>query len=314
MTLVRFRPAVWLTAVLLLQACGTQGAPADLSTPFPGEDGSPAPTSTAPGEASPSRFLSSVRNAGYQLGLSDQIRVVQLTDGRYQQGERDDIDFLAVFVTDYLAQGDLNGDGIDEAVALITENYGGTGSFVFLVVYRNNNGTPQFLTSTFLDDRPLIGGLSIEGGEVIVEATIHDFDDPMCCPTLVTTRHYGLFESNLVLREYATLAPTGDARMITIESPAEGAQASGIVNVRGRISIAPFENTLVYRLVDMGGLELSAGPVSVQAADLGAPGTFNQAIDLGRILTNTTIRIEVQDISAADGSLIAMDSILLQVK
>ena len=48
--------------------------------------------------------------------------------------------------------------------------------------------------------------------------------------------------------------------------------------------------------------------------NVGAAGTFDTTIPLGNILSNTVIRIEVQDISAADGSLLAMDSVELVVK
>jgi hypothetical protein len=52
----------------------------------------------------------------------------------------------------------------------------------------------------------------------------------------------------------------------------------------------------------------------VDAPELGAPGTFEKAIDLGNIITNTTLRIQVEDRNEADGSLFAMDSVILQVR
>ena len=56
------------------------------------------------------------------------------------------------------------------------------------------------------------------------------------------------------------------------------------------------------------------GAISVSAADLGAPGTFDAVIPIGSALSGAIIRLEVQDISAADGSLLAMDSVELVVK
>jgi len=58
-----------------------------------------------------------VRNSEYQLGLLDQIRTVQLTDGRYQEGPAGSETYISISVTDYIARGDLNGDGENEAVA-----------------------------------------------------------------------------------------------------------------------------------------------------------------------------------------------------
>ncbi|HEU4745955.1 MAG TPA: hypothetical protein VFS61_12005, partial [Anaerolineales bacterium] len=62
------------------------------------------------------------------------------------------------------------------------------------------------------------------------------------------------------------------------------------------------------------GIELSAGAIMVSAPDPGAPGTFEAVIPLGNILSGAIIRLEVQDLSAADGSLLAMDSVELVVK
>jgi len=64
----------------------------------------------------------------------------------------------------------------------------------------------------------------------------------------------------------------------------------------------------------VGGVELSSGAISVAAPDLGAPGTFDTIIPIGTALSGAVIRIEVQDISAADGSLLAMDSVELVVQ
>ena len=86
------------------------------------------------------------------------------------------------------------------------------------------------------------------------------------------------------------------------------------VPMKGKVAIAPFENNLVCRIMDLSGIELSAGPITVSAPDLGAPGTFDAIIPLGSVLSGSIIRIEVQDLSAADGSLLAMDSVELVVK
>ncbi len=55
------------------------------------------------------------------------------------------------------------------------------------------------------------------------------------------------------------------------------------------------------------------GPVNVDAADLGAPGTFNVTLDLGAFPPGR-IRIELSDLSAADGSVLALDSVMVIVR
>jgi hypothetical protein len=306
-----------ISMALLAGACTMFHTPTpDPPTPFPATATLAIPTQVVPTPLldMPGIFPTDVRNSEYQLGFSDQVRTVQLTDGQYQEGSLSGTDYVSISMTDFIVPGDLTGDGENEAVAIVAENYGGSGTFVFLAVYQFINEEAVFLTSVFLDDRPLINHLAVENGEIFVDVVVHDRNDPMCCPSMATTRHYLLNGVNLILTSYTTETPAGEPRMITIEEPVNTAQVSGIIRLRGNITIAPFENNLVYRIYDLGGVELSVGPISVDAPDLGAPGTFEKAIDLGNIITNTTVRIQVEDRNVADGSIFAMDSVLLQVR
>ncbi len=255
-----------------------------------------------------------IRNAPYQLGTPDSLQIVQLKDGKFEQGTAGGADYIAVQVTDFAATGDLDGDGKAEIAALVSENFGGTGVFVYLVVYKNGNGTPAFFASRIVDDRPQLNALSIENGEIFLDATIHGTEDPMCCPTLKTTRHYKLVNDQLDMTDFISFTPDGRPRTITIESPVDGTEAHSTIQLKGNVAIAPFENNLTYSIKDGAGVEISRGAITVNAADLGAPGTFDSLIPLGNIITDTVITIEVQDLSAADGSLLAMDSVELVVK
>ena len=303
-----------LSLLLGITSCSFMGASTQVSTPQ--NEPEPAvitvtasPLPTLPAETGIS--FEELRDAEYQLGLLDPTRTVQLSDGVFQEGEG--VDFIAVRMGEIVASGDLNGDGKAEVVVPVAENYGGTGVFVFLVVYEIENRNPTFLTSVVIDDRPILDALKIEDGEISLIATIHDFDDPMCCPTLHTIRHYRLADTSLLMIDFSTKTPTGVDRIITIASPEDGAQVSGVIHIRGDVTIAPYENNLVYRIYDAGGVEIVAGPVEVSAPDLGAPGTFDRSIDMAAFV-GTTIRVVIQDFNAADGSLFAMDSIILPVQ
>ncbi len=299
-----------LTIFLLLQACSAAGTPDALPSP-PLSASSPLEGIVSPTPLPP--FLEQVRKAEYPLGAVDAPRTVRLVNGRYAEGSSG-ANTLIVTMTDFLALGDLDADGEDEAAVLVAEQYGGAHTYYFLAVYRQEAGRAAYIASIFLDDRPLIHALSIQQDEIYLEASVHTADDPTCCPSERGIHRYGLNAPNLVLTYYATQTPGGQPRSVTIEAPLDGAQVSGRLRLKGNVSVAPFENTLIYRLFDMGGVELSAGPLEVTAAEPGAPGVFETAIDLGHILANTTIRIVVQDLSPADGSLLALDSVTVAVK
>jgi len=271
-----------------------------------------SPTLAVPTDAPD--YVEKIRNAEYQLSLTDSRQIVQLVDGKYEIGAPGGADFVSVAVTPFVARGDLTGDGEDEYAALVAENYGGSGTFVFLAVFADVDGTPVFQTSTLVDDRPLLNELSIEDNEIFLDAVIHGFEEPMCCPTLRTTRRFRFIEQQLDMTEYITFTPDARPRTISITAPASGTETYSSIQVRGDVAIAPFENNLVYRIYDVSGIELSVGAISVMAADLGMPGTFDTVIPIGSALSGAVIRLEVQDISAADGSLLAMDSVELVVK
>jgi hypothetical protein len=255
-----------------------------------------------------------LKNSLYQLGATNVPREVQLVNGVYQEGAAGNADFVEVHVTDFIALGDIDGDGTSEATVLVSENYGGSGVFVFLALYTTQNNKAVFQASVFVDDRPQIQGIAIENHEVQLDVTVHGMDEPMCCPTLHTTRRYRLINNQLDMTNYVTYTPDGDPRTITIESPANRTLVSSSVLIKGSVAIAPFENNLTYSIKDGAGVELSRGAVPVTAAEMGGPGTFEALISLGKILSNTVIFIEIQDVSAADDSLLAMDSVELVVK
>jgi len=308
------RLSLILLLLLVLIGCRPATPPptADATTLTPdagnGATSSPATPTTV------SDQVEEIRNAQYQPGSAEGSQLVQLTNGIFEQGTPGAEDFISIHVTDFVAIGDLDADGTEEAAALVSENYGGTGVFVFLAVFSQMDGTWTFQTSSMVDDRPELRELSIANNEIFLDAVIHGTDEPMCCPTLRTMRHYRFVDNLLDMIDYTTFTPAGQPRTITIESPANGSDVFTSVPVKGKVAIAPFENNLVYRIVDLSGIELSAGSIAVSAPDLGAPGTFDAIIPLGKHLSGAIIRLEVQDLSAADGSLLAMDSVELVVQ
>jgi len=274
----------------------------------------PVPPATAAPTSIPD-YATRIRNAQYQLGATDALRIVQLTDGKFEQGVFGGADFVSVHVTDFIAKGVFNGPGDNQYAVLVSENYGGSGTFVFLAVYADVNGTPKFLASTMVDDRPQLNALSIQDDEIYLDVVVHGSQDPMCCPALRTLRHYQFDRLGLLMMtDYTTFTPDGRPRTITIETPVSGTETYSSVQFRGSVAIAPFENNLAYRIYDIGGIELAAGSINVTATELGGPGTFSSVISLGNILSGSVVRVELQDISAADGSLFAMDSVELVVK
>ncbi len=253
--------------------------------------------------------LETIRNLDYQLNFSDKPRSVKLKNGIFQGEDRTDVRLF-----DQVLFKDLNDDGLDDAAVLIGENFGGTGTFVALVVLLNQNGQPVQFGAVLVDDRPKITSLEIEDGQIILEALVHGVGDPMCCPTMPVTRTYQLGSNGLVMVNQTSFTPGGAERVITIEQPLDNSQVSGSIQVKGTVSISPFENNLVFAIFNDQEEELMRGPFAVESDEIGGPGTFDNLIEIKTIPAGTSIRLELSELSLADGSLLAMDSVNLKVK
>jgi hypothetical protein len=116
------------------------------------------------------------------------------------------------------------------------------------------------------------------------------------------------------MTNFASSTADGKQRTIEIKSPADGSAVTGSLQLSGDVSVAPFENNLSYIVYDEASNQLAAGPVTITATTQGSPGTFSVPISLTGIPSGTTIYLEVRDLSAADGSLLAMDSVKLLTK
>jgi hypothetical protein len=98
------------------------------------------------------------------------------------------------------AIGDLDHDGDDDAIAIIVESAGGTGSFHYMFAVMNRSGSPEQLGEPeWMGDRTVIQRLSIDGkGIVTVRYVTHGDNDPACCPTLKIEDQYRVENGKLV--------------------------------------------------------------------------------------------------------------------
>ncbi len=100
-----------------------------------------------------------------------------------------------------------------------------------------------------------------------------------------------------------TATPASPTRSITLEAPIGGALVSSPVEVRGRVSVSPFESTLRGRVYNAQGQVVGEGAIQV-AAEMGQPGAFAGSIvfDSG---AGGPGKVEVADISPKDGAVLA---------
>jgi len=195
----------------------------NLSTGWPIGAPAPAPSRPAVSEAQPPAAdagpaapplpagsapitLDALRNGTY---LSDwtQSGIVTLNNAEYREpAAPGSATETVVRMSEYVAFGDLTGNGVDDAAVILITDPGGSGTFFDLAVMINKNGAPINIASIPLGDRVQIKSLAIQNGEIVVNQIAHGPDDAMCCPTQEETKRFSL---NLV--EEAPLQASPDS-------------------------------------------------------------------------------------------------------
>ncbi len=280
----------------------------------------PLPPASGMATAVPSSVpltLERLRNSAYQVLFPDgSLRTIPLTDGVYRPDPQASPggDVLAQ-LGEQVAWGDLNNDGLEDAVVTLVLDFGNARTLTALVPWLNQNGMAIQPAPAFLEDLPVLHSLTIEDGEITLQATTHGVGDHPCCPSQEVSKAYRLLGNRLWLTHLTSRATaTAPVRVITIESPADNARVTIPLTVTGRVTVAPFESTLVYKILTADGEVLAQGPLMVEAPEMGAPGTFTLTLGADAPALHGPVRVEFWDFSPADGSPLAMAAIYLVIE
>jgi heat shock protein HslJ len=128
----------------------------------------------------PATSVATLGNLSYS-GLFDDQEIT-LAGGVYSatsDGETIVVHLLASFV----ALGDLNGDGREDAVALLELDTSGSGRFTFAAPVLDVLTTPTVGTAVEVGDRIQPNALSIADGQAVFEYVGHGAGDGDCCPS-----------------------------------------------------------------------------------------------------------------------------------
>jgi hypothetical protein len=163
----------------------------------------PAPTTEPPVSDSPTTAITreQLGNLSYPSELGTNGRI-QLQNGVFEAQKVDDeTAHLVVRLTDHMIEGDLNGDGRNDAAVVLESDSGGTGSFLDLAAVLSTPDGLQAVAVIDLGDRTEIRKMAFADGAVQIELIGHGPDDPVCCPTQVQQREYRLIGNQWVQSE-----------------------------------------------------------------------------------------------------------------
>jgi hypothetical protein len=291
---------------LVVMACRIQSTPpaaagpsaaAATETPLP-----PTPTATPVPPMPSGLTLDMLKNGTYHAPVYD--RTITLVNGAYSEGSG--TDQYSVQMLDVLALGD--------AAIILAENGGGSGTFETVVAVLDAGGVPTQAGQAQLGDRVKINSMKIDADTLALDMLVQGPNDPMCCPSLPETQSYRMVGNTLWLTRLTSRSPDNQERSISINAPADGAEVTNPITVSGSVTIAPFENTLAYRIYLPDGTRVNESSLTVDSGgSAGGPGTFSQTVDLSKAGISGTVILQYLDLSAADGTTLALGSVVLTV-
>ncbi|MCB1683522.1 MAG: META domain-containing protein [Pseudomonadales bacterium] len=183
------RPVAALFVILLIAGCtgesesDTPAAVAPPMTPvqaarFPGSGSNQSETRDAYAPE-----VTALSEATFN-GILD-LPEITLTDGRWvgEPYEADGATRPAVMlVRDFLLNGDLDGDGQNEAVVFLETATGGSGAFLHLAVMGSASGELTNLATEYLGDRVQIIDARMDHDQILLTLVRAGPDDAVCCP------------------------------------------------------------------------------------------------------------------------------------
>ena len=86
------------------------------------------------------------------------------------------------FARDFRLAGDLDGDGADEAVALLAASTGGTGEMSYVAVVGRPGGTITNIATARIGDRVQVRDARIDGRRIVLDVVQAGEHDAACCP------------------------------------------------------------------------------------------------------------------------------------
>ena len=103
-------------------------------------------------------------------------------------------------------QGDLDADGVKDAVVFLLERGGGSGAFTYVAAQLNRDGRPVDAGAVRIEDRIGVRSAAIEGGQVVLDLILQGPGDVACCGAHNARKTYALQGGRLV----ETTAAGGD--------------------------------------------------------------------------------------------------------
>ena len=186
-----------LAAVASLAGCKQPAAPetptvvAADPAPVPVAEATPATTST------PS-IATALADADYPIEVTANGKA-PLKQGAYEEAIPDSSGKTMVKLGAQTAFGDLDGNGSEDAAAILQTSSGGSGDSTYVAAVLNEAGAAKPVASVYLGDRIVVKSLAIAGGKITATWLDRKPSDPMSsAPSVETSKEFTLQGDKLI--------------------------------------------------------------------------------------------------------------------
>ena len=138
-----------------------------------------------------------LQNATYTSEYAGEAPIT-LVNGEYRQPVPDSTGEEAYSLADTFAFADFDGDGSEDALAVLISDTAGTGRFFNLMLMLNKDGVPTQADSIFLGDRSPVKAINRVGQDIYVDYVTQGPTDAACCGTQATSQKFRVENGKLV--------------------------------------------------------------------------------------------------------------------
>jgi len=125
----------------------------------------------------------------------------QLRDGIYYRTpptSQESPESYTTRLQDRIFYGDINADGLEYALVVLSAQNGGSGHFVELAAVLNRNGSSYNIATTSLGDRVVVESGKVENGIIVLNMRVQGPNDGLCCPSQLVIWKFVLNVSQLI--------------------------------------------------------------------------------------------------------------------
>jgi len=125
----------------------------------------------------------------------------QLKDGIYYRPpltSQESPESYTTQIQEQVFYGDINMDGIEDALVILKTQNGGSGHFIELAAMLNQNGSAYNVSTVYLGDRVIVESGKVGSGTIELNMRVQGPDDGLCCPSQVVSWHFVLNGDQLI--------------------------------------------------------------------------------------------------------------------